>query len=312
MKPKIIVSACLFGKECRWDGGTIPNNFLSVLNTCADFVLTCPEQEIGLSTPRTPLRIVRIEEKHRLQEYETGADYTQKMEVFSNNFLENLDEEIDGFILKNRSPSCGIGDVKLYKEAKKSMPIGKTSGVFGEKVKTRFAQKTAIEDEGRLRNFELRTNFLTHLFTLRRFKNITSSDIADYTDFHARHKYLFMAYSPALLKKMGNILANHHQLSFEKVLAAYREHLHLLFTEHIPTHQKHINVLQHCVGYFSDQLLASQKKFFQELLKKYREKHIPLMVLTSLLKNFAHEFEDKYLLSQYYLDPFPEELIFVD
>jgi uncharacterized protein YbbK (DUF523 family) len=149
MKPKIIVSACLFGKECRWDGGTIQNGFLPVLNKYVDFVLTCPEQEIGLSTPRTPLRIVRVEEKNHLQEYETGDDYTQKMEDFSDAFLQNFGDEIDGFLLKNRSPSCGIGDVKLYKEAKKSMPIGKTAGVFGQKVKDAFAQKNSNRRRGK-------------------------------------------------------------------------------------------------------------------------------------------------------------------
>jgi uncharacterized protein YbgA (DUF1722 family) len=173
-------------------------------------------------------------------------------------------------------------------------------------------RKTAIEDEGRMRNIELRTNFLTHVFTIRRFKNITTQGITAYTDFHARNKYLFMAYSPSLLKKMGNILANHGQFPLEKVVKEYQKNLHLLFVENEPTHEKHINVLQHCVGYFSNQLSASQKNFFQELLEKYRQKNIPLMVLVALLKNFSHEFQNDYLLSQYYLEPFPEELIFVE
>ena len=49
----------------------------------------------------------------------TREDVTEKMEQFSNDFLQTI-PDVDGFILKNRSPSCGTRDVKIYSDFEKA------------------------------------------------------------------------------------------------------------------------------------------------------------------------------------------------
>ncbi len=70
--------------------------------------------EIGLGVPRKAVRIADIKGRYKLFQPSTDIDVTDKMNGFINKYIDSLGE-IDGFILKNRSPTCGISDVKIYK-----------------------------------------------------------------------------------------------------------------------------------------------------------------------------------------------------
>jgi uncharacterized protein YbbK (DUF523 family) len=95
------------------------------------------------------------------------------MNNFSEKFLSSL-KEVDGFILKFRSPSYGIKDVRIYAKSEKSPATGKGPGFFGGWVLKHFPG-LAIEDEGRLRSLKIREHFLTKLFTLARFRAVRRS-----------------------------------------------------------------------------------------------------------------------------------------
>ena len=71
-----------------------------------------------MGTPRETIRIVEENGENRLVQPSTREDVTEKMEQFSNDFLQTI-PDVDGFILKNRSPSCGTRDVKIYSVLKK-------------------------------------------------------------------------------------------------------------------------------------------------------------------------------------------------
>ena len=74
------------------------------------------------------------ETSFKLIQPSSGLDVSDKMREFSRGFLDGL-EEVDGFILKNRSPSCGFTDVKVYSGPEKGAAIGKTAGFFGGAVR---------------------------------------------------------------------------------------------------------------------------------------------------------------------------------
>jgi uncharacterized protein YbbK (DUF523 family) len=104
------VSSCLLGAEVRYDGGHKRDPYLTdVLGDWFDWVPFCPELEIGLGVPRPPIQLVKNRAGLRLVEPVSGKVLTERMERFAERRLRELKElDVDGFILKSRSPSCGL------------------------------------------------------------------------------------------------------------------------------------------------------------------------------------------------------------
>ncbi|MBD3304474.1 DUF1722 domain-containing protein [Candidatus Woesearchaeota archaeon] len=302
VKPKVVVSKCLGFAKCRWNGTTIPDSFIDKLKKHVNFIPVCPEVEIGLNTPRPPIRIVN----NRLVQPKTGRDFTDKMNRFSEKFLNNL-KNVDGFILKYKSPSCGMKNVLIYpnKDTRKAKSQG--PGFFGKKVLERF-KGLSIEDEGRLRNFRIREHFLTRLFTLADFRKVKKSkSIQKLLDFHTRNKFLLMAYNQKELRILGQILANQAN-NFSITADEYEEHLRLALSR-MPRYTSNINVLLHAYNHFSKKLNAKEKKYFHHLIDEYRDAKIPLSAILVLLKDWVMRFDDKFLAKQTFFQPYPEDLI---
>ena len=107
MKEKILVSACLLGVGCRYDGLSKPNDAVISLAEDYELIPFCPEIYGGLPTPRTPSEMVgdRVVMKD-------GTDVTE-------NYSKGASEAlllcrllgIKKALLKERSPSCGKGEI---------------------------------------------------------------------------------------------------------------------------------------------------------------------------------------------------------
>jgi uncharacterized protein YbbK (DUF523 family) len=170
-RPRLCVSKCLGFAACRWNGTAVQDDFVENLKGYVDFVAVCPEAEIGLGVPRAPIRIVRKQGSAvRLVQPATGRDVSGKMKAFAKKFLASLDK-VDGFILKNRSPSCGLGNVKVYPSARSSASVARTHGFFGAEVVERFAG-LPIETEASLTNCRIRERFLVRIFILAALRRI--------------------------------------------------------------------------------------------------------------------------------------------
>ncbi len=133
VKPTIVVSKCLEFEHCRYDGSMISDLFVRKLKDYVNFIPLCPEMEIGLPSPRQALGIMETDQDEVLIFSQTGEPITEQMVTYANDKMEELKKiEVDGFILKSRSPSCGIKDVKIYKTYGKSSSLPrKTKGFFG-------------------------------------------------------------------------------------------------------------------------------------------------------------------------------------
>ncbi|EEL70703.1 hypothetical protein bcere0026_23120 [Bacillus mycoides] len=237
----------------------------------------------------------------------TRENVTEKMEQFSNAFLQTL-PEVDGFILKNRSPSCGTCDVKIYSSFEKGPVKGKGTGLFGGAVIKNFSH-LPIEEEGRLSNFIIREHFFTRLFTIAHYKMIKhTKNIKELVAFQSDYKYLFMAYNQVKQKELGRIIANQKNETIEVVFDNYEKTLYELFMR-APRYTSNVNVCEHIFGYFKTKLKKQEKAHFLELLQKYSEKKIPLSSLLVILKTWAIRFDEKYLLRQTYFEPYPEALV---
>ncbi|PMP98025.1 MAG: DUF1722 domain-containing protein, partial [Thermodesulfobacterium geofontis] len=163
-KPKIVISKCFF-EPVRYDGGIISEPFVENLKKYIESVTFCPEIALGLKVPRPRILIVKIKESERLIQPETGKDLTEDMLKVCQKALAEF-KEIDGFLLKAKSPSCGVKSTKLYQNEK---IIGKTSGFFA-----RLASETypylPLEDEGRLKDFKIRDHFLIRIFAFAEWR----------------------------------------------------------------------------------------------------------------------------------------------
>ncbi|UCC71488.1 MAG: DUF523 and DUF1722 domain-containing protein [Gemmatimonadota bacterium] len=305
-KPVVVLSRCLELEPVRYNGQVIPYEFVRELEPWVTYVPICPEVEIGLGVPRDPIRIVAVDGEARLLQPDTGRDVTEEMVGFSDSFLSSLGK-VDGFLLKNRSPSCGISDVKIYQGLEKSASSTRGPGFFGGRVLELYPG-LAIEDEGRLRNYRIREHFLTKLFALARFRGVKKSDaMRQLVRFHAEQKLTLMAYSQKELRTLGRIVANHEKLRFAEVASAYEQHFQRAFARP-PRAPAVINVFEHAAGYFSKQLTKREKAFYRSALQKYRDKRVPLSAVSSILRAWIIRFEEEYLLPQTFFEPYPAEL----
>lgn len=106
-KEKILISACLIGLNCKYNGGNNENSKLVELMKEKDLVPICPEQLGGLKTPRVSAerkqeKVITKEGVDVTKEYQKGAEEALKLAKKLN---------IKKAILKSRSPSCGIDEI---------------------------------------------------------------------------------------------------------------------------------------------------------------------------------------------------------
>jgi uncharacterized protein YbgA (DUF1722 family)/uncharacterized protein YbbK (DUF523 family) len=289
----------------RYNGQILQDDFVQALAAHVKFVQVCPEVGMGLGVPRDPIRIVLEGDRQRLVQPATGRDLTEPMAQFANGFLSTVGV-VDGFILKSRSPSCGIKDVKTFTAT--GQPGTKTAGFFAEAVQRRFPQ-AAVEDEGRLTNFGLRHHFLMRLFAGARLREwADGGGMADLVEFHTRYKLQLMAGSQAGLRALGQIVANPGRQSWTDTLAAYRERLAAVMKA--PARPASVrNALLHAFGYVSNELHSREKKYFLALLEDYREERLPLTAVLSVLQAWVVRFEQLYLLGQHFFEPYPKALM---
>lgn len=159
-KLRLGVSACLLGEHVRWNGGHKRDALLvDVLGRSVEWVPVCPEVELGLGVPRDPIRLVGHADHPRLVVERTGEDLTEPMQRYAAARIRDLERlGLDGYVLKARSPSCGVIDVAVHPttDAPPS-PVGR--GLFAAELARRMPD-LPIEEEERLADPDVRERFL--------------------------------------------------------------------------------------------------------------------------------------------------------
>jgi uncharacterized protein YbgA (DUF1722 family)/uncharacterized protein YbbK (DUF523 family) len=272
----------------------------------------CPEVDIGLGVPRKPVRVVAWNGNMRdirLIQPETHLDVTEKMNAYAGRILSGL-KDVDGFIMKSKSPSSGVYDVKIYPSTARSAALTrKGAGLFGARVLDMFAG-TAIEDEGRLQDDRLRDNFLKRIFTSAAFRSMKKSGrAADLVAFHAANKLLFMSYHQGLMREMGRVTGS---LKGGRLPAALVEYERLMIRLFVKPYKRSgvVNVLEHAFGYFKKDLSSEEKRHFLSELHAYRQGASPVQVPVSLLTSWIIRFRKPYLAGQTFFAPYPKEIVF--
>ena len=307
MKPKILISKCLGFDNCRYDGSIVQFDLLDKMKDQIEFIPLCPEIEIGLGLPRESLRLIKVQDGIELVQPKSKKYLTYDMKKYSQEILKDI-SDIDGIILKGRSPSCGTKDVKVYSGMEKSPVIGKSMGLFAAEMEKHFPY-LPIEEEGRLTNLIIREHFFTKLYAIFNFKKMAQNkSIKKLADYHAKNKYLYFTYNQTLKNKLGLIVANHEKLETNIVLDNYFNEMVKLFSN-LPSKKNYINAYQHIFGYFSKFASKEEKVFILQLMEKYRDGKIDKSAIASILKVYSIKYNIEYLLGQTIFEPFPEELL---
>ncbi|MGM0508909.1 MAG: DUF523 domain-containing protein [Fusobacteriota bacterium] len=106
--PKIIVSTCLMGINCKYNGENNYSHFLDVLKEKINLIMVCPEILGGMPTPRNPVEI----NQNRRVKSKKGIDYTWKFQKGARESLKIAKKNNCKLaILKSKSPSCGYREI---------------------------------------------------------------------------------------------------------------------------------------------------------------------------------------------------------
>jgi uncharacterized protein YbgA (DUF1722 family)/uncharacterized protein YbbK (DUF523 family) len=304
------VSTCLLGENVRASGGHSRDAFLvDTLGRWVEWVPVCPEVEMGMPTPRPTIRLAGDPASPRLVPTKGEGDHTEAMEAWGRARLEALARaELDGYVFKKNSPSCGVFRVKVYRDS--GMPARDGRGIFARMVTEAFPL-LPVEEDGRLNDARLRENFVERVFAHQRWRGFVASNPRprDLVAFHTAQKMALLAHSPEHYRRLGRLVAEAGRRPLEDLLAAYGATF-MQGLSVLAKRGRHANVLSHLLGFLKDRLDAHDKSELVGLIEEYRSGLVPLIVPLTLLKHHLgrHPVPD-WVHVQVYLTPYPKELM---
>ena len=307
---RIGISACLLGQEVRFDGGHKHDRFLTdTMGEYFEWVPVCPEVELGLGIPRPTLRLERHGDEIRMVMPKTLQDHTDAMRKYAKQRVHALaEEDLSGYVLKSRSPSCGMERVKVYPKDGSGGGAKTGVGLFAEALLDRFPI-LPIEEDGRLNDPRIRENWITRVFAYRRLQGLWKPrwTIGDLVKFHTAHKYLLLAHSEKDYRELGPLVAAAKKMPRDELRTAY-ENQFMAALKRIASPPKHTNVLQHILGFFKRDLDAASRAELLMHIQDYRQGRTPLVVPLTLIAHYVRILDVDYLQDQVYLQPHPREL----
>ena len=234
------------------------------------------------------------------------TDVTEAVASYSRLTIEGLRRtQLDGFILKKDSPSCGLERVRVHDQKGQVRREGR--GLFAAAL-VEMMPNLPVEEEGRLSDPILREAFFERVFAMRRVNDLASKprSASDLVFFHATSKLQLMAHSPSLTTALGRLVADAGRQP-DRALARYRSGFIKALS--VPTDRgRHVNVLQHGLGYFKRILGRTARRDLLDAIHGYAAREVPLVVPVSLLAHRARAENVEHLADQIYLDPYPAAL----
>ena len=167
-----------------------------------------------------------------------------------------------------------------------------------------------VEEEGRLQDPALREMFVEQMFTLRRLRDRIrqGKTRGNLVEFHTDHKLLILAHGRTRYDEMGRLVTHAKALPLEEL---YRRYLHLLMEalRLRTTPAKCTDVLMHMMAHFRQFLTSDEKQELLEVIGRYGNRLIPLVVPVTLIRHYVRKYDVAYLNRQVFLNPHPVELM---
>ena len=299
---RVGVSSCLLGEQVRFDSGHKRDSFVADgLARYFELIPVCPEVAIGLGIPREPIRLEGDADHFRVVGTRNKAlDVTDELAAYGRKMAGEL-AGISGYILKSKSPSCGMERVKVYNPA--GGPATKSGvGAYAREIMAANPM-LPVEEEGRLNDPVLRENFIARIYAYRRWQDLVAAGVSAeaLVEFHTAHKMILMAHGKERLRELGRIVADAGRGGIDESAAEYgRKFMHAL--SYRATRRRHTDVLFHLMGYLKRVLGSDDKGELVDIIHQYRQGLVPLIVPVTLLRHHFRVHPEPYVEKQLYLN----------
>ncbi len=141
-KKTIAISACLLGEKCRYDASDNENETLLAQLHGHTLIPFCPE-DYAFGSPRPTMDLVKTKYGNKAISNKTGQDISLPIKRYAQAFFD-AHNEIDLYIGKDRSPSCGVCSARVYDE-KKNLLSSHEAGLMTKEAQKR--QITCVDAE---------------------------------------------------------------------------------------------------------------------------------------------------------------------
>ena len=140
---KVAISACLLGEKCRYDATDNYNAALLKKLEEVECISFCPE-DYAFGSPRPTMDLIQTQLGIKAISNSSGDDLSAPVEQYARDFFDEH-ADIDLFIGKDRSPSCGVCSAKLY-DQEKNLLSDKEAGLMAKEAKIRGIRSLDAED----------------------------------------------------------------------------------------------------------------------------------------------------------------------
>ena len=295
MKPiRLIVSSCLLGERVRYDHKSKPDNYVcNQLAKAFELIPVCPEFESGLGVPREAMKLCGSADAPELRGVLSGSDRTAQMrDWLKKRMVELAGLEPAGFVLKSKSPSCGLYPVKFADN------VTEGAGIFAACVVQAFPE-LAIAAETQLADRFGRQKFLDKVILMSRFRELVSHpDMVELLpDFHSNIKLCAMSHAPGRMAELEKFARRGDWGTYERKLS--------VVLDAMPEQSKHNNVWRHLQSVLMARSDDYERTALLRSLKEFEQGELDFKAMLMLLRIGVEKYAPEYQ-SQFYwrlLDP---------
>ena len=295
MKPvRLIVSACLTGETVRYDGKNKPSDYITgMLAKAFELVSVCPEFEAGLGVPREAIRLCGNPDAPEVRGVVSNLDRTALLREWLTRRMPELAElEPAGFVLKSKSPSCGLYPVPVLGSEQPG------AGIFAACAAQAFPE-LAITSEKQLQDRFGRQKFLDKLLLMSRFRELTEHPeaVVMLPDFHVNIKLCVMSHAPGRVSELDKFARRGDWGTYARKLA--------VVLDAMPEQSKHNNVWRHLQSVIMARADDYERTALVRSMREFEQGELDFKAMLMLLRIGVEKYAPEYQ-SQFYwrmLDP---------